>query len=192
MKRFKGRFFMLVLVLCAGLLLTTCGNQAGDKPATADEEIEQPEEVVEEERAEDVAEEEPKETDEVSEEKVVPATVTVDFADEDFLATGDYEEFVLEDDDFSAQLVFRTDKTVTDFTVEKLDFHETDDGIEFYGVEKYTTLPELSPEKPFVLTMLFHGSLPDVGITYMDGGEVYSFYPQESGKDGSVSLVPYK
>ena len=87
-------------------------------------------------------------------------------------------------------IVFRTETPVTDFTVLSLFIKTFDaDGVPEYLVTERYHLDELTPEHPFLASLVFNGDLPNNGISYVDHeGKERWFSVELSGKDGSLFL----
>ena len=106
---------------------------------------------------------------------------------------GDYDVVTIENGEYSCRLLFTADGPVRDFMVLSL-FPE-----EYYddGTIDFSTSPAvmdatqhtLSPGHPVVVELTFMGSIPNYGISYVDGnGNLRRFALIESGYDGSILL----
>ena len=110
------------------------------------------------------------------------------FADADWLT--DYDTFTAETSDVSVQVVFTVDRAVRDFKVLALAVEHVDEnGMPSYSrVERYTQ-PELTPGTPLVVEMVFYGTFPNNGVSYLDeDGQTRTFVVSISGMDGSLLL----
>ena len=60
----------------------------------------------------------------------------------------------------------------------------------FSRTEELFTLAELAPEKPLVVGMVFWGSIPNMGISYLDESGTERMYAISlSGNDGEPFLI---
>ena len=104
----------------------------------------------------------------------------------------DYEEFILEEDDQSVNIVYAASKSVKNFSfydISSIDTKEDSDDFEYTGYEVYSA-DKLSSKKPLVVTLVFHGDMPEYGFSYddSDGNRQY-FLIGLSGKDGSLKTT---
>lgn len=118
------------------------------------------------------------------------AKITVGYVSDAVLA-GDYYDYKIQEDDFSTRIALQTDTTVQDFTILELSVYEvSEDGGIAFTASPLTSYPELTPDKPVVLTMLFMEYTPKVGISYVDACGVKHVYGiGMSGYDDSVILT---
>ena len=109
----------------------------------------------------------------------------------------DYDWVTLYDGDGAASLLFTTDSPVRSFTVltlELTDFTET--GAAIFSAtpvvleEGLDSLPEvMTVDTPVAVQLGFMGTIPNYGISYVDGGgNLRRFALVQSGYDGSVLL----
>lgn len=118
--------------------------------------------------------------------------IAADYAPEDLRGSGSAYECVLEDSEYSTEVLLTARRTVKDFKILALNMNETDENgnIRPGSVEVLYSLEELSPEKPLVLVTGFAGVIPSVGISYADSnGEEKMYAVSMSGKDGSLFLM---
>lgn len=113
------------------------------------------------------------------------AQVSVDFAPEGT----DFEEIVCDSGEYAVRLLFTTDGPVRDFTVLRLDMEEYyDDGSILFSAEPIA-MGDLFPENPVAVSLSFLGTIPNYGVSYVDGdGVLHRFALIESGYDGSILL----
>ena len=84
----------------------------------------------------------------------------------------DYDEFVASDSEFRTRVVFSTDRAVKDFKFLSLMMEDWDEknSRPIFAVEELYSQAELTPGRPLVVTLVFIGSLPNNGISYVDEG----------------------
>ena len=106
----------------------------------------------------------------------------------------DYEKFVADDGEYSAEVLFTTERTVADFELVALTIGEVyDDGTVSYLTEPLYSMDVLTPERPLVVRMSFPGDLPAYGISYTDeDGAIHRLTLEISGEDGTLLLTETK
>lgn len=111
--------------------------------------------------------------------------VFVDFAPEGT----ESEEIILDSEEYAARLLFTAEGPVRDFTVLRLspEVYYDDGSVEF-SAEPIAT-GNLSSTNPVAVQLTFMGTIPNYGISYVDGsGDLRRFALIESGYDGSILL----
>lgn len=132
---------------------------------------------------------------ETTEAEITPikAVISIDFASEALLAQPDsYDEYIDSNDEYHVKVVFTTNTVVKEFSFLELRFVDFDenDHIVYEIVEGRYTAETLHPERPLVMDMVFWGSIPDRGISYLDeNGERYYFSISLSGEDNTLLLT---
>ncbi len=128
------------------------------------------------------------ETDDVNE-----AVVLIDYATEDLLIKPDtFYEFIADESEQQAKVVFTTNAAVREFKVLSLNMEDvSDEGEMTFSIsEELYSLGELTAEKPLVVGMVFVGSTPNMGISYIDDDGVEKLYAiSMSGRDGGLLLL---
>lgn len=106
----------------------------------------------------------------------------------------DYEKFVADDGEYSAEVLFTTERTVADFELVALTIGEVyDDGTVSYLTEPLYSMDVLTPEHPLVVRMSFPGDSPAYGISYTDeDGAIHRLTLEISGEDGTLLLTETK
>jgi len=114
--------------------------------------------------------------------------ITVEFAPEHFLHTGNYHEFIADDSEYMTRLVFHPGEVLRNIS-----FHSLQYELGTYVVsEELYALPALSPDKPLVTGVVFYGSMTTYGISFTDAdGYARHFAVYTSGMDGSLILQEY-
>ena len=104
-----------------------------------------------------------------------------------------YDEFIADTDEYQEKVVFMTQSTVKEFQVLSLSLEDVDEnGKITFSTEKLYGLAELTPERPLMAGMTFYGTIPNYGISYVDGnGVTRSFSVGISGMDGSLLLEEF-
>jgi len=121
--------------------------------------------------------------------------IRVDYASDELLANpGTYDEVIIDASDPLAKVVFTANITVEDFKY--LEILLTDcvgDMCSFDIVEELYSINELRPERPLVIGMVFMGSIPNRGISFVDEtGTTRYFSINQSGRDGSLFLLEFE
>lgn len=99
-------------------------------------------------------------------------------------------EFVLDRNESSVRLLFTANKTVKDFKFLNLEVLDTSqDGKMKYKIKEVYELEKLTPQKPFLATVVYYGDLTTYGISYHDdSGDKVVYAVSVSGEDGEISL----
>lgn len=111
--------------------------------------------------------------------------VFVDFAPEGT----ECEEITLDSGEYAARLLFTAEGPVREFTVLRLspEVYHDDGSIEFSA--EPVAAGGLSSTNPVAVQLTFMGTIPNYGISYVDGsGGLHRFALIESGYDGSILL----
>ncbi|MDO5671322.1 MAG: hypothetical protein Q4G30_00485 [Actinomycetaceae bacterium] len=96
-----------------------------------------------------------------------------------------------------ARIVFSTDGVLRDFRVLALEYAESGGDGNGVGGVNFTTqvvhrAGDLHTMHPLLVDVTFFGTIPNNGISYVDHtGKTRYFAVQESGKDGSLSLMEF-
>ncbi|MCQ2191826.1 MAG: hypothetical protein MJZ23_03030 [Paludibacteraceae bacterium] len=104
-----------------------------------------------------------------------------------------YETFVADTLQPQAKAVFMVDHAVRDFKVLALTFVDVDaNGKMNFTTKTQYTLDQLTPEKPLLVKATLFGTIPNLGVSYVDHtGKTRQFAVQESGEDGSALLLEF-
>ncbi len=99
-------------------------------------------------------------------------------------------EFVLDRNESSVRLLFTANKIVKDFKFLNLEVLDTSqDGKMKYKIKEVYELEKLTPQKPFLATVVYYGDLTTYGISYLDdSGNKVVYAARVSGEDGAISL----
>lgn len=117
----------------------------------------------------------------------------------EYLPEGMFPDYyvTLYDGDGAAFLLFTADSPVTEFTVLTLELEDfTETGVTIFSAtpvvleEGLDSLPEvMTADTPVAVQLGFMGTIPNYGISYVDGGgDLRRFALVQSGYDGSVLL----
>lgn len=121
------------------------------------------------------------------------AEVEIHWADDVLSERDDYDEYIAYTGDFSSRIAFTTTGSVKEFKVLELQFEAIDDegNIQFTS-EKLFNYGTLTADRALMVEMIFEGSIPGYGISYVDaGGNTRMFSIELSGMDGSLSLQEF-
>ena len=104
---------------------------------------------------------------------------------------GGHDEYGLNDNALTVEVVFTAESTVTDFKVLSISVQDYDDAGNFaFAAEEVYSQPELTPERPLVAGMEFLGDIPNNGISFTDAdGNVKYYAVDMSGRDSSLFLL---
>ena len=103
----------------------------------------------------------------------------------------EFLEFQEEPTGYEVQVIFATDRPVTDFRFLALTPREAGKALA-WDTETLYTLEVFSPQVPLVVTTTFAGDLPGRGISYTDtDGTLRQYALSLSGKDGSLLLEEF-
>lgn len=124
--------------------------------------------------------------------EVAPA-VRIRWADDALKGAISYETFLPPMDQAQIEVAICADSTVSNVNVLKLEFADVDEN----GKVRFNTTALFRKDKlvqryPLVLGLPFFENIPQYGISYEDeGGKTYRFAITQSGKDGSLQLMPF-
>ncbi len=125
---------------------------------------------------------------ETKSEKTNHKPITVGFADEQLLSSGDYHEFIADDSEYMVKLAFRSGEVLKNVCFSSLQYEGGTYGI----IEELYTLPELSPDMPLVTGVVYYGDTTTYGISFTDGsGEERYFAAYISARNGALTLEEY-
>ncbi|MDY3868572.1 MAG: hypothetical protein SOZ52_04320, partial [Pyramidobacter sp.] len=116
--------------------------------------------------------------------------LTADYAPQELLdKCGAYHEFIADTSEYQTKVVFRARSRVTNVRVLALNFEDvTEEGEVSFSAQTLYTLPELTPEKPLVVALLFAGGIPNMGIACTSNGTEHTYSLSMSGMDSSILL----
>ncbi|MGN0918052.1 MAG: hypothetical protein ACI4NO_02760 [Oxalobacter sp.] len=117
--------------------------------------------------------------------------VQVQMAEGDMASrSSSYDTFIASSSEPRVRMVFSVKKPVRDFKVLALSATDVDaNGKVTYAVDERYVQDKLTPERPLIVETAFFGSMPNNGISYVDGnGTLKRFTVEISGKDGSLFL----
>ena len=114
-----------------------------------------------------------------------PPALTVNYADEALLLSGEYHYRPVEEGIYLQQVAFRAGEALTDFEVATVTFG--DEG--YVPEEVFYTLDQLTPEKPLVMDLPFPGDLSAYLVSFRDSSGSDHFYLLSiSGRNGTLVL----
>ena len=102
-----------------------------------------------------------------------------------------YKKYELESDEPEAKVFFVPSKAVKNFKLIGLTFKSgDDDGNIVYDQNVLYQTKTLTPKKPLLADVHMFGTIPTLGISYVDDfGKAHKYIVYQSGKDGSVLLA---
>ena len=102
-----------------------------------------------------------------------------------------YKRYELESDEPEARVFFVPSKAVRDFKLIELTFKSGDDeGNIVYDKKVLYQTKTLTPKKPLLADVHMFGTIPTLGISYVDdSGKTHKYIVYRSGEDGSVLLA---
>ncbi|NLC96479.1 MAG: hypothetical protein GX675_02790 [Erysipelotrichaceae bacterium] len=122
------------------------------------------------------------------------AIVSVDYSSDDILSKyTSFTGFIDFEDENSQEIIFTTNVPVKDFKFIEVGYEEKDTDVVFFKDKVLYSQEELTPEKPFTVSWMEQGSIPNRGISYIDETDTTRyFYIIMSGEDGSLLLVEFE
>jgi beta-lactamase regulating signal transducer with metallopeptidase domain len=115
--------------------------------------------------------------------------ITVEFAEEPLLQSGNYHEFIADNSEYMTKLAFRSGEVLRNVRFSLLQFDGSANGT----LEELYALPELTPEKPLVTGVVFYGDMTTYVISFTDGsGKECSFAVYMSARNGALTLEEYR
>jgi hypothetical protein len=119
--------------------------------------------------------------------------VRLRWADEALKGALDHETFVATKGQPQIEVAICANSTVRNVKVLQLDFVSVDDNgkVSFNSTELFRKAT-LEPRYPLVIAITFFENIPQYGVSYEDeSGRVHRFAITQSGKDGSLELMPF-
>jgi hypothetical protein len=116
-----------------------------------------------------------------------PAPISANFAEDRLLSSGNYHHYLSDTSEYAVKITFyayETLKNVTFFSMELTETMEKD--------EDLYSIPELTPEMPFVAAAAFPGDMTTYGISFTDqNGTAHCYTVSISGRNGTLVLSEY-
>ena len=106
----------------------------------------------------------------------------------------DYDEYIADEDENAAIIVFAVENEVREFSLDTLEFtgFDDNDNIQFKITDSYM-YGTLTSERELAVQLLLEGTLPNYGISYLDSNGVMRHqYITMSGEDGSILLIEWE
>lgn len=114
------------------------------------------------------------------------AVLKADYAGEELLNGGKYQEYIAEDSEYTVKIAFNAEEVLSDVQFFSLGYDE--DG-NYQLAEILYTIEEITPDLPFVAGVVFYGDMTAYGISFNDiAGQRHNFAVSISGKDGALIL----
>ena len=121
------------------------------------------------------------------------SAVRIRWADEALKGALDHETFAATKGQPQIEVAICANSTVRNVKVLQLDFMGVDDSgkVSFNSTELFRKAA-LEPRYPLVIAIAFFENIPQYGVSYEDeNGRVHRFAITQSGKDGSLELMPF-
>ncbi len=119
--------------------------------------------------------------------------ITADYATDEILSAYDsFSEFI-ESEEISQKIIFTTNVGVKSFSFIEVIYKEKDGEFAFFENGELFSTEDFSPEKPFLVSWMETGAIPNRGISFVDeSGTTRYFYLASSGEDGSLILAVFQ
>ena len=106
----------------------------------------------------------------------------------------DYDEYIIDDSDYSMSIMLTANNPVSDFKIVALQYEDVNEnGTPVFLTEDVYTYGELTPEKSLLVKLSFPGDMPNYGVSYKDSSGTEKHYAlQQSGKDGSLVMFEFE
>ncbi|HZJ90355.1 MAG: hypothetical protein GXY99_03745 [Clostridiaceae bacterium] len=206
----KKAQLILLLVLALAILLTACADSSASgsdptqttKPSTSETEEESKETEATTTTTEKTTEapepttfttEQVTEAPEPTVSIVEKVMITADYASDEILSSYDsFSEFI-ESEDISQRIIFTTNVGVKSFSFIEVIYKEKDGEFAFFENGVLYSIEDFSPEKPFLVSWMETGAIPNRGISFVDESDTTRyFYLASSGEDGSLILAEFQ
>ena len=128
-----------------------------------------------------------------SAEEKAAVPVKVDYAENGLAAYAAYDEFTADAGDPPVRALFTAERPLKNFKFHTLHAKDINDAgeVTWLTIEKYHQ-EELSPDRPLVVTLVFHGDMPEYAVSFTDENGKERYYGLSmSGMDGSLFLFPF-
>ena len=114
------------------------------------------------------------------------AVLKADYACEELLNGGKYQEFIAEDSEYTVKMAFNAEEVLSDVQFFSLGYDE--DG-NYQVAEILYTLEEITPDMPFVAGVVFYGDMTAYGISFNDSSrQRHNYAVSISGRNGELIL----
>lgn len=119
--------------------------------------------------------------------------VRAEWAEDALAGVTEYDECTAFEGEPQAKVLLSAERAVRDLKVLRLTFTEiSEEGKVSFDVEERYGQKELLPGRPLLVRMMFFGTIPNNGISYVDGeGVTRRFVLDQSGEDGSLLLTEF-
>lgn len=118
--------------------------------------------------------------------KETEAVLKADYASEELLKGGKYQEFISEDSEYTVKMAFSSNEVLTDVQFSSLGY---DDDGNYQVAEILYTLEEITPDMPFVAGVVFYGDMTAYGISFNDSSrQRHNYAVSISGRNGELIL----
>ena len=120
--------------------------------------------------------------------------ISADWAENVTDTVTDYDEYIIDDSDYSMSIMFTANNPVNDFKIVSLQYEDVkEDGTPVFLTEDVYTYGEFTTEQSLLVNLSFPGDMPNYGISYTDSSGTEKHYAlQQSGKDGSLVMFEFE
>ena len=120
--------------------------------------------------------------------------ISADWAENVIDTVADYDEYIIDDSDYSMSIMFTANNPVSDFKIVSLQYEDVkEDGTPVFLTENVYTYGELTTEQSLLVKLSFPGDMPNYGVSYTDSSGTEKHYAlQQSGKDGSLVMFEFE
>ena len=114
--------------------------------------------------------------------------ISVCYAEDLSLQQTVYQEFLVEDSEYTVKLAFRANELLNGVTFSLLDYGEGALAVD----QTYVTLHEMAEETYLIVGVVFYGDMTTYGISFEDSnGVTHDYAVSISGRNGELELNPY-
>ena len=120
--------------------------------------------------------------------------ISADWAENVKDTVTDYDEYIIDNSNYSMSIMFTANNPVSDFKIVSLQYEDIkEDGTPVFLTEDVYTYGELTTEKSLLVKLSFPGDMPNYGVSYTDSSGTEKHYAlQQSGRDGSLVMFEFE
>ena len=120
--------------------------------------------------------------------------ISADWAENVKDTVTDYDEYIIDNSDYSMSIMFTANNPVSDFKIVSLQYEDIkEDGTPVFLTEDVYTYGELTTEQSLLVKLSFPGDMPNYGVSYTDSSGTEKHYAlQQSGRDGSLVMFEFE
>lgn len=115
-------------------------------------------------------------------------TVNFFYADAEALSNTVYEEYIVDESEYTVKIAFSTDKQIKDVNITSLTYEEHG----FVVDSVLYTIDKIDSNTAFVIGVVFYGDMTTYGVSFTDlNNETHYYSLSQSGFDGSLVANEY-